>query len=100
MATLLKPDPTFYPSPRLAGEAPPETLGYMVTFDPTLKAPLRNALRDDVPFLTSIGNIDTLDVDGFIDDKPLRAAYGLSYDADTAASVNPARISTFDPAQA
>ena len=39
MATLLRPDPTFYPSPRLAGEAPPETLAYMVTFDPTGQAP-------------------------------------------------------------
>jgi selenium-binding protein 1 len=33
MATLVRPDPTFYPSPRLAAEAPPETLAYMVTFD-------------------------------------------------------------------
>ena len=33
--TLLRPDQTFYPSPRLAGEAPVETLAYMVTFDPT-----------------------------------------------------------------
>src|SRR5215510_2314870 len=39
MATLLRPDPTFYPSPRLAGEAPPETLAYMVTFDPTGETP-------------------------------------------------------------
>jgi selenium-binding protein 1 len=39
MATLLKPDPTFYPSPRLAAEAPPETLAYMVTFDPTGSSP-------------------------------------------------------------
>jgi methanethiol oxidase len=39
MATLLRPDPTFYPSPRLAGEAPPEALAYMVTFDPTGQAP-------------------------------------------------------------
>jgi methanethiol oxidase len=39
MATLLRPDPTFYPSPRLAGEAPVETLAYMVTFDPTAQAP-------------------------------------------------------------
>jgi selenium-binding protein 1 len=39
MAALLRPDPTFYPSPRLAGEAPAETLAYMVTFDPTAKAP-------------------------------------------------------------
>jgi methanethiol oxidase len=39
VATLLRPDPTFYPSPRLAGEAPVETLAYMVTFDPTAKTP-------------------------------------------------------------
>jgi selenium-binding protein 1 len=39
MATLLRPDPTFYPSPRLAGEAPAETLAYLVTFDPTARTP-------------------------------------------------------------
>lgn len=40
MATaLLRPDQTFYPSPRLAGQAPVETLAYMVTFDPTAKTP-------------------------------------------------------------
>ncbi|TAN32043.1 selenium-binding protein [bacterium] len=37
--TLLRPDQTFYPSPRLAEKAPVETLAYMVTFDPTAKAP-------------------------------------------------------------
>ena len=37
--TLLRPDQTFYPSPRLAGEAPVGTLAYMVTFDPTAKKP-------------------------------------------------------------
>lgn len=37
--TLLRPDPTFYPSPKLAGEAPVETLGYAVTFDPSGKTP-------------------------------------------------------------
>ncbi len=39
MATLLRPDPTFYPSPRLAAEAPVERLAYMVTFDHTRQAP-------------------------------------------------------------
>jgi selenium-binding protein 1 len=39
MGTLLRPDPTFYPSPRLAGDAPVETLAYMVTFDPTGRTP-------------------------------------------------------------
>src|SRR3984893_2942758 len=37
--TLLRPDQTFYPSPRLASQAPVETLAYMVTFDPTAKTP-------------------------------------------------------------
>lgn len=31
---LWKPDPTFYPSPRLAGQAPPEKLAYVVTLNP------------------------------------------------------------------
>jgi selenium-binding protein 1 len=39
MATLLRPDPTFYPSPRLAAEAPVETLAYMVTFDREARRP-------------------------------------------------------------
>lgn len=29
------PDPTFYPSPRLAAAAPPEKLAYVASFDPT-----------------------------------------------------------------
>ena len=28
------PDPTFYPSPRLAAQAPPEKLAYVASFDP------------------------------------------------------------------
>ncbi len=32
---LWKPDPTFYPSPRMAMEAPPEELAYVVTLNPT-----------------------------------------------------------------
>ena len=31
---LWKPDPSFYPSARLAGQAPAERLAYVVTFDP------------------------------------------------------------------
>ncbi|BDI30126.1 selenium-binding protein [Capsulimonas corticalis] len=31
---LLTPDPTFYPSPRLAAQAPPEKLAYIVTLQP------------------------------------------------------------------
>ena len=32
---LWKPDQTFYPSARMAMQAPPEQLGYVVTFNPT-----------------------------------------------------------------
>src|ERR1700754_3972437 len=38
MATW-KPDPTFYPSARLAGSAPKETLAYVASFDPSRKMP-------------------------------------------------------------
>jgi len=38
MATL-RPDPTFYPSPRMAMKAPPERLAYVVAFDPERKVP-------------------------------------------------------------
>ncbi|HEX8865109.1 MAG TPA: ABC transporter substrate-binding protein [Lentzea sp.] len=44
----------------------------IATFDLSLKSVLRKALKEDVPFLKSIGNIDELDVDKFIDDKPLK----------------------------
>jgi selenium-binding protein 1 len=36
--TLLRPDPTFYPSPRMAMEAPAEKLAYVALLDPTRKA--------------------------------------------------------------
>lgn len=38
MATW-KPDPTFYPSARMAGDAPKETLAYVASFDPTRTVP-------------------------------------------------------------
>src|SRR5216684_1246027 len=38
MATW-KPDPTFYPSPRMAMKAPAEKLAYVAAFDPSRKAP-------------------------------------------------------------
>ena len=69
----------------------------MVTFDPTVKPVLRSAMRGDVPFLKSIGDIATLDVDSFIDEDPLRAAYGSAYPADDAKTANPAAITGTDP---
>jgi NitT/TauT family transport system substrate-binding protein len=66
----------------------------IATFDLSLKSVLRQALRDDVPFLKSIGNIEELDVDRFIDDGPLKAAVGLG----TEELDNPARITGVDSA--
>ena len=48
MATLT-PDPTFYPSPRLATQAPPETHAYVAEFDPGRKRPDRLAVVDVDP---------------------------------------------------
>ena len=43
------PDPTFYPSPRLAVKAPPENLVYVAEFDPGRKRPDRLAVVDVDP---------------------------------------------------
>ncbi len=40
---LLRPDPTFYPSPRLAMLAPPERLAYVVAFNPKATEPSKTA---------------------------------------------------------
>lgn len=48
MATL-KPDPTFYPSPRMAMKAPAETLAYVVAFDPLAKKPDAMTVVDTDP---------------------------------------------------
>src|SRR6184192_2569341 len=64
--TLLRPDQTFYPSPRLAAEAPVETLAYMVTFDPTRKTPDGLVTLDVDPkskgFGMQIGRVDAPNV--------------------------------------
>ena len=45
MATW-KPDPTFYPSPRMAMKAPAEKLAYVASFDPRRKKPDAIAVVD------------------------------------------------------
>ncbi|HKC20011.1 MAG TPA: selenium-binding protein SBP56-related protein [Candidatus Dormibacteraeota bacterium] len=66
MATLLRPDQTFYPSPRLAAEAPVETIAYMVTFDPERKKPdglvTLDVDRDSKTFGTQVGRVDAPNV--------------------------------------
>jgi methanethiol oxidase len=43
------PDPTFYPSPRMAMKAAPETLAYVASFDPARKTPDALAVVDVNP---------------------------------------------------
>ncbi|MEM7042055.1 MAG: selenium-binding family protein [Pseudomonadota bacterium] len=56
MATL-RPDPTFYPSPRMAMKAPPETLAYVVAFDPDGKVPDQMTVVDVDPKSKSYAQI-------------------------------------------
>lgn len=52
-----KPDPTFYPSARLAAQAPKETLAYVASFDPTRRVPDELAVVDVDPGSPDYGNI-------------------------------------------
>ena len=72
------------------------------SFDPTLKPSLADALKNDVPYLKSIGDFADLDVGGFMQDEPLRAVFGgrgLNYDAARATATNPSLLGG-DPALA
>ena len=54
------------------------------SFDTTLKPSLVDALKNDVPYLKSIGDFAPLDVANFVQDGPLRSAFAarkLDYDA-------------------
>lgn len=57
MATALRPDPTFYPSPKLATKAPPESFAYVVAFDPNRAVPDRLAVVDVDPASPGYGRI-------------------------------------------
>jgi NitT/TauT family transport system substrate-binding protein len=90
-----------------AGSGLPEEVVYLyngpggaVSFDPTLKASLLQALKSDVPYLKSIGDFADLDVDGFVSDTALRQAFttrGQNYDTQWAVTANPTPIGGQDP---
>lgn len=70
------------------------------SFDTTLKPSLIEALEGDVPYLKSIDNFADLDVPGFVEDAPLRAAFqvrGLDYDKALADTANPSLVTGTDP---
>ncbi|OJF15098.1 ABC transporter substrate-binding protein [Couchioplanes caeruleus] len=69
----------------------------IATFDPTIKAPLRAALEQDVPFLKSIGVLQQIDLGAFVDDSLIREVYGTGYDADAAGTANKAALTGTDP---
>jgi selenium-binding protein 1 len=54
---LWKPDPTFYPSPRDAVSAPPETLAYVAAFDRAAARPDAIAVLDVDPGSASYGSV-------------------------------------------
>ena len=54
---VLQPDPTFYPSPRMATKAPPEKLAYVAAFDPGRKRPDVLAVVDVDPASPDYGRI-------------------------------------------
>jgi NitT/TauT family transport system substrate-binding protein len=70
----------------------------VATFDATIKPELVDALEQDIPLLKDIAELDALDLDAFVDDSYLREAYGSGYDADVAATANPAAITGTDAA--
>ncbi|HZE32117.1 MAG TPA: selenium-binding protein SBP56-related protein [Actinoallomurus sp.] len=54
---LWKPDPTFYPSPRDAASAPPESLAYVAAFDRAAEKPDAIAVLDVDPGSDSYGTV-------------------------------------------
>src|SRR5258708_1026362 len=52
-----KPDPSFYPSPRMASKAAPETVAYVAAFDPDRKTPDAIAVVDVDPKSKSYSTI-------------------------------------------
>ena len=56
MATW-KPDPTFYPSARMASSAPKETVAYVASFDPSRESPDELAVVDVDPGSAEYGRI-------------------------------------------
>ena len=54
---IWQPDPSFYPSPRMAAKAPKETLAYVAAFDPDRKKPDAIAVVDVDPKSPSYSKI-------------------------------------------
>lgn len=65
--------------------------GGIMTLDPTLKRPLIEAAKVDAKGLQALGRINSFDVDGWVNDSYLKAAFagaGLDYSAQLASTAN------------
>ncbi|MEV8313989.1 ABC transporter substrate-binding protein [Streptomyces sp. NPDC059900] len=63
----------------------------IATFDPTIKPALVAALKKDVPVLKSAKLVGDVDVDGFVDERYVKKAYGAGYAAALSAAPKPPR---------
>lgn len=70
----------------------------IATFDTTLKSQLVSAMRQDVPFLSSIGVLNAINLSSFVDSGYLQKAYGSGYAAQLASTANPSTITGTDSA--
>jgi sulfonate transport system substrate-binding protein len=68
----------------------------IATFDLTVKPQLRAALQKDIPFLTSIGVLQQIDLAAFIDDSYLRQVLGADYATALAGTANRAALTGTD----
>jgi NitT/TauT family transport system substrate-binding protein len=68
----------------------------IATFDPTLKPQLVSAMQQDVPFLSSIGVLNKIDLKSFVNESYVEKAYGSGYAAQLASTSNPSAITGTD----
>lgn len=69
----------------------------VVSFDPTIKAPLVDALGKLLPFLKGLGALADLDLGEFVNEKYVRELYGADYDAQKASVAAPSPLTGTDP---
>jgi NitT/TauT family transport system substrate-binding protein len=70
----------------------------IATFDTTLKPQQISAMRQDVPFLSSIGVLNKINLDSFVNPSYLQKAFGSGYAAQLASTANPSTITGTDTA--
>lgn len=69
-----------------------------VTFDMTIKDELVDAVKEGLPFLEDLGALEgnTLNVDAFVDDAPLKELFGAEYTSLQTTTKNPSALTGHD----